>query len=71
MMWSKRLGDVLTVPIRLAVFPVVGFLCGRALDRWLGIFPWMTLGLLVLGFVAGARDLWMAAKRPDSNDKRS
>lgn len=60
-LWD-RLGDYLTIPMRLALAPIIGFLFGRALDRWWGTFPGATLALLVLGFVEGAREVWMSVK---------
>ena len=65
-MQGKRMGEYLTMPISLAVFPIVGCLVGRFLDRRTGTFPWLTILGLILGFTASARELWMVVKRPAS-----
>ena len=53
----------------LALFPTIGLLCGWALDRMLNTKPWLTITLLVLGFVAGAREVWKSVKPPESHDQ--
>lgn len=60
---TKHLGDHLSIPILMALVPVVGMLLGWALDRTLGTFPWLTMALLGLGFIAGGREVWMKVKR--------
>jgi F0F1-type ATP synthase assembly protein I len=47
----------------MALVPVVSMLLGWALDRMLGTFPWLTMALLGLGFIAGGREVWMKVKR--------
>ena len=69
--WTKRVGDVLSIPMTLAATPTVGFLLGWFLDRKLGTAPWLTLTLLVLGFVAGAREVWQSVKRLDEKKQQS
>ena len=69
--WTRRVGDVLSIPMTLAATPTVGFLLGWFLDRKLGTAPWLTLTLLVLGFVAGAREVWQSVKRLDEKNKQS
>lgn len=59
---TKHLGDHLAIPMLMALVPAVSVLLGWALDRALGTFPWLTIALLGLGFVAGAREVWMKAK---------
>ena len=68
-LWG-RLGDYLAVPLRLALAPIVGCGFGWVLDRVLGTFPWLTMLLLGLGFLAGARDLWIAVKGPRERKHR-
>lgn len=69
--WTRRVGDFLTIPITLAAAPTVGFLVGWFLDRNLQTFPWLTITLLVLGFIAGAREVGRAVKRLQANQKHS
>ena len=65
----RHLVDSLSIPTALALFPTVGFLVGWLLDRRLGTFPWLTVVLLVMGFIAAAREVWRAVRR--SSDKRN
>ena len=67
--WTRRAGDFLAIPITLAAAPTVGFLVGWFLDRSLQTFPWLTVTLLVLGFIAGAREVGRAVKRLQTNQK--
>ena len=69
--WTRRVGDFLAIPITLAAAPTVGFLVGWFLDRTLQTFPWLTIILLVLGFIAGAREVVQAVKRLQTNQKHS
>lgn len=46
--------------------PAGAALIGWLLDRWLGTFPWLMLGLLVLGFVVAFRNIYrIAQERPE------
>ena len=69
--WARRVGEYLSLPIILAAAPTLGFLVGWVLDRKLHTFPWLTLLLLVAGFIAGVREVWTAVKRSDKIQKRS
>ena len=69
--WTRRVGDFLAVPMILAAAPTVGFLVGWFLDRNLQTFPWLTITLLVLGFIAGVREVWQTVKRLQANQKHS
>jgi len=48
----------------MAVVPIVGLLVGWFLDRRLATFPGLTILLLIVGFIAAARELWISAKQP-------
>lgn len=69
--WTSRVGDYLVIPLTLALTPMFGAIAGWFLDRKFGTFPILTLVLLVLGFVGGAREVWRSAKRSQSETKRS
>jgi F0F1-type ATP synthase assembly protein I len=49
---------------------MVGAVVGWFLDRKLNTFPIVTLVLLVLGFAAGAREVWRTVKQAERDDKR-
>jgi ATP synthase protein I len=60
------------VGIQLVVATFVGFFIGRYLDKLFGTFPWLTIIFLVLGLVAGFRDLFRMARESDGNgDKKA
>ncbi|MBO4793529.1 MAG: AtpZ/AtpI family protein, partial [Deltaproteobacteria bacterium] len=52
----------------------VGGLLGYALDAWAGFHPWGFLAGLVLGIIAGFRNLWQDAaamlRRMDDTNKK-
>lgn len=58
--------DVLSIPILLAAVPITACLVGWFFDRTLGTFPWLTIILLGMGFIAGARELWLTAQRSEN-----
>ncbi len=53
----KQLGVLTTIPIILLVGPVVGFFAGDWLDRKSHLYPWFTIILVTLGFVASGREV--------------
>ena len=53
---ARELGMLTTIPVLLAVSPLVGYFLGKGLDGWLGTHPWLTWILVGLGFVAGVRE---------------
>ena len=69
--WTRRVGEFLAIPFTLAAAPTIGVLVGWVLDRKLGTFPVLTIVLLVLGFIAGAREVWRSVKRSESDERRT
>jgi ATP synthase protein I len=56
----------------LVVAITVGYFGGRALDRWLGTDPYCGYAGLVLGIVAGFRNLFqLAARAKDGTSKNA
>lgn len=51
----------LGLQIALSIF--IGLFLGIYLDRWLGTTPWLTLGGLGAGIVAGYRNIGLAIKK--------
>ena len=64
---AVRLGSV---GIELAVSTVVGWLVGHWLDGKLSTEPWLGIGFLLLGVIAGFRSLFLTARKQSqaSND---
>jgi F0F1-type ATP synthase assembly protein I len=48
---------------------VVGAFLGVFVDKWLGTAPWFTIGLLVVGMVAGFRRLMLLAAATNNPPK--
>ena len=67
----KQLLDASTVGIQLVLSTFVGFGMGYFLDRFLGTSPWLTAIFLILGIVAGFRELLRVARRQNGSDKKS
>ena len=44
-------------------YPFGGALIGWALDQWLGTLPWLTLGLMFLGFGLAVREVLRTANQ--------
>lgn len=69
----RQVGLLTTVPIILAVAPLLGYFLGRYLDRKLGTDPWFMTGLILLGFVAAARQVYrlvqLASRDEDESDE--
>ena len=56
--WMMRqIGLLTTIPLLLAVSPLIGYFMGRFLDRKFGTDPVISIVFLILGFVAGARQV--------------
>lgn len=64
----KLMGDVSTIGIAMAASIFVGFFIGYYLDNHLfggRTNPWFTIIFLILGVIAGFRNLVRLAKRKD------
>jgi len=66
----KQLFEASTVGIQLVLSTFVGFAMGYFLDRFLGTSPWLTAIFLILGIVAGFRELLRIAGRQNGTDKK-
>ncbi len=60
---ARQVGIYATVPFVLAVPPIIGWLIGSWLDGILGTSPFLRYILLVLGFVAGFREIYRLVKK--------
>lgn len=49
---------------------VAGLLVGMGLDRWLGTTPWLSVAGIVLGSVAGFRELYRALRAWEREEER-
>jgi ATP synthase protein I len=61
--WAiRQVGLLTTIPVLLTVPPIAGFLIGHFLDRKLNTDPILSIVFLVLGFIAGARQVARVVK---------
>lgn len=59
----KRAGVYIMIPFILAVSPIVGWLLGSSLDKMVGTHPYLMYAGILLGFLAGFRELYRMIKR--------
>ncbi len=61
---------LLAIPSLLLVSPLVGFFLGKLVDRWLKTEPaWSIVGV-VLGFIAGGREIYVIIRRVQAEEER-
>ncbi|MBI4719874.1 MAG: AtpZ/AtpI family protein [Chitinivibrionia bacterium] len=69
--WMMRqVGLLTTIPLLLAVSPLIGFFMGRFLDRKLHTEPALSIVFLIIGFVAGARQVANVVRKADADYKK-
>jgi len=61
----RQLGILGTIPILLAVGPVVGFFIGRWLDSKLGTEPYLLILFLIFGFIASGKEIYKLIKQAE------
>lgn len=68
----RQVGLLTAVPFVLAVAPLIGYFIGAFLDRKLGTSPVLMIVMIVLGFVAGARQVYrlvvLASRETDEGE---
>jgi len=64
----RQIGLLSSIPFILALAPIVGFLLGKFLDQKFRTQPWLSMILLVLGFVAGVRETIKIVKLSQQED---
>jgi F0F1-type ATP synthase assembly protein I len=68
----RMIGVLSTVGLTMVFATVIGLFIGLKLDEWLGTAPWLTGLFLLLGIIAGFRNLFIHVKRSqDDLDKQS
>lgn len=66
----RQAGLLTTIPILLAVSPIIGFLIGRFIDRRAGTQPIFSAVFVVLGFLAGALQVVRMVRIAGEGDKQ-
>ncbi|MFQ6002785.1 MAG: AtpZ/AtpI family protein [Candidatus Zixiibacteriota bacterium] len=59
----RQLGILTTIPIILAVGPILGYFIGSFLDEKLQTQPWLMVVFIFLGFAAAGRGVYNLIKR--------
>jgi len=59
----KNLLEASTAPLNLVAATFVGFAIGYGLDTLFGSSPYLTIIFLILGIIAGFRELFRFAKK--------
>ncbi len=68
----RLMGVASTVGINMVVSTFIGFALGYwVLDRYFNSYPWFTLGLTVLGIIAGFKYLFRIAKKANEKEDSS
>lgn len=65
----KQLVEASSVGIHLVVSTFVGLAIGYGLDKLLGTSPYLTFIFLIIGIIAGFRELIRVAKKQEKNRK--
>ena len=55
--------DLTVVGIQFPVAMGIGYVWGRAMDRWFGTWPWLTLAFFLFGTAAGFVNLFRMTSR--------
>lgn len=67
----RTAGLLLAIPTLLIASPLGGFFLGGWLDGKFGTTPWLTIIFLVLGFVAGGRQVYLIYLRYQAEEERN
>jgi F0F1-type ATP synthase assembly protein I len=59
----RMLGVLSTVGLTMVFATVIGLFVGLKLDAWFGTAPWLTALFLLIGIIAGFRNLFVYVKR--------
>jgi ATP synthase protein I len=54
--------------IHLVATTFIGLAVGYYLDKWLGTHPWLTMGFLVLGIIAGFKNMFQEVQKIHKDD---
>ncbi len=63
----RQVGLLTTIPFLLLASPVIGYLIGKLLDRWLHT-KFLTWVFLALGMAAGVREVVRVVRQAGSDD---
>jgi F0F1-type ATP synthase assembly protein I len=64
----RQVGLLSSIPFILALAPIIGFFIGQLLDRHFRTRPWLSVILLLFGFIAGVRETIKIVKLSQQED---
>jgi len=64
---ARQVGLLTTIPFLMAGPPIAGLLIGRYLDKRFDVYPVLTIIFLLLGFVAGVREIALVLKKANAS----
>ena len=64
----RQVGLLSSIPFILALAPIIGYFLGQYLDTKFRTRPWLSIVLLILGFVAGVRETIKIVKLSQQED---
>lgn len=65
----KQLMETSSIGIHLVVSTFAGLAIGYFLDSFFSTSPWLTIVFLIIGIIAGFRELIRVARKEGSDDK--
>lgn len=65
--YVRQIGLLGTIPILIAVGPVIGFFIGGWLDEKLGTEPYLLVVFITLGFIASGKEIYRIIKRAEKD----
>lgn len=65
----RQIFTVGVIGIQFALSIFVGFAIGYYIDKFAGTFPWFTAIFLIIGIIAGFRELFRLARRQSDTRK--
>lgn len=66
----RQLLEASSIGINLVLSTFVGFAIGYFLDKLFGTSPWLTAIFLIIGIIAGFRELLRIARKQDGPNKK-
>ena len=67
----RSLGFLSSLGISMVAATIIGLAMGYYLDKWLETSPWFTLIFLVLGIIAGFRNIYILTERELKRQRNS
>ena len=65
---AKDIGTYTLIPSLMVAGPVVGFLVGRGLEKYIGGEPWGAIGGLLFGVVAAFRQIFLLLNKANKKN---